>query len=66
MIASGLSSPRDIVFDTEDNLLIIEKGKGVNALTLKDDGNCVSVASKTSVVKDDTVSDCEYVGAAIY
>jgi glucose/arabinose dehydrogenase len=56
ILARGLSSPRGIVFDKEGNLLVIEKSKGVTALKLKEDGNCVSVASKTAVVTNSTVS----------
>lgn len=50
LIQSGLANPRGIAFDTEGNLLVVEKTTAgqVTALKLKEDGGCVSVASKAS------------------
>jgi len=57
VLARNLSSPRGIIFDKEGNLLVLERSKGITALKLKDDNNCMSVASKTAVVTDENVSD---------
>lgn len=56
LIANGLRSPRGIIFDTKGNLLVVEAGHGVTALTLNDQGNdCVGVASKKVVINDSNV-----------
>lgn len=56
VIARNLTNPRGIVFDSEGNLLVLEKFKGVTALKLKDEGGCVGVESKVQVVSDGNVS----------
>ena|ERR1700760_393352 len=50
VLASGLSSPRGLVFDKEGNLLVVEKTPAgtVTAIKLKEDGGCVTLASKHS------------------
>jgi glucose/arabinose dehydrogenase len=50
VLASGLNSPRGVVFDKEGNLLVVEKTTSgtVTAIKLKEEGGCVSVASKQS------------------
>jgi glucose/arabinose dehydrogenase len=50
VLASGLSSPRGLIFDKEGNLLVVEKTTTgtVTAIKLKEEGGCVTVASKHS------------------
>jgi glucose/arabinose dehydrogenase len=53
LIATGLTSPRGIKFDTEGNLLVVEEGVGITALGLDNgSGSCVSVASQDTVISD--------------
>ena len=50
VVATGLSKPRGLKFDTAGNLLVVEQGSGdLTALSLREDGGCVSVASSTTV-----------------
>jgi hypothetical protein len=56
IVASGLTLPRGIIFDTAGNLLVIEQGRGVTAYTLDNaGGGCLSVKSTTVVVQDSSV-----------
>jgi hypothetical protein len=56
LIANGFTSPRQILFDSAGNLLVVESGKGITGLTLNDaGGSCLSVKSKATVVSDSTV-----------
>ncbi|CAK7214391.1 hypothetical protein SBRCBS47491_002127 [Sporothrix bragantina] len=51
LIASGLTSPRRLLFDSNGSLLVVEAGKGVTRLTLTDyGGTCLVVANKTTVI----------------
>ncbi|CAK7225740.1 hypothetical protein SCUCBS95973_005965 [Sporothrix curviconia] len=51
LIASGLTSPRRLLFDSNGSLLVVEAGKGITRLTLTDHGGtCLVVANKTTVV----------------
>jgi glucose/arabinose dehydrogenase len=57
IIANGLSSPRGIVFDSSGNLLVVQAGIGISALTLNDGGgSCLTVKSTISVVNDTTLN----------
>ena len=56
LLTKGLDSPRTIVFDSEGNLLVSQrvtkgnaKENGIYGLKLKEEGGCVSVASKELV-----------------
>lgn len=56
LVTNNVISPRGMVFDKDDNLLVVEKGVGISALKLKDDGGaCVSVATKSSARADTKV-----------
>lgn len=58
IVANKLTKPRDILFDTEGNLLVVQAGKGITSLTFKDDGGpCLSVAQTRDVVLDSGVGD---------
>lgn len=52
LLVKGLSKPRGIIFDSQGHLLVVESGKGLTALTLKDEGptGCVRVESNQPVV----------------
>ncbi|CAK7243490.1 MAG: hypothetical protein STHCBS139747_005015 [Sporothrix thermara] len=51
LIASGLTSPRRLLFDSNGSLLVVEAGKGITRLTLTDHGGtCLVVADKKTVV----------------
>jgi len=57
LVATGLSSPRSILFDTNGHLLVVQAGYGVVNLELADHGGtCVSVAHKTYVINSTDVS----------
>src|ERR1700743_114961 len=57
LVANGLAYPRGIAFDSEDALLVVESGKGINALTFEDSGNgCISTKSKKNVVSDSSLN----------
>ncbi|KAL1895488.1 hypothetical protein Sste5346_005296 [Sporothrix stenoceras] len=53
LIASGLTSPRRLLFDSNGSLLVVEAGKGIARLTLTDHGGtCLVVADKTTIVSN--------------
>jgi len=47
LLATGLTKPRSLLFDTEGHLLVLEAGKGLSAHTLSADG-CIT-SSKTVI-----------------
>lgn len=54
LVASNLTKPRGLTFDSQGHLLVVEQQSGVVALTLHDDGGtCVTEASR-KVVSNDT------------
>ena len=56
-MATGLTDPRSIEFDSAGNLLVVQAGAGIESLQLQDDGGtCVSVKSKKTVVQASAVS----------
>ncbi|KAL9007742.1 MAG: hypothetical protein Q9180_009587, partial [Flavoplaca navasiana] len=53
LVATGLTKPRSIAFDTVGNLVVVESGAGISNLALQDDGDtCVSVRERTVVVQN--------------
>lgn len=51
LVATGLTKPRSLQFDSSGNLLVVEAGKGISSHQLQDDGGiCVSVKSSKDVV----------------
>ena len=58
LIATGLSKPRGIKFDSNGALLVVEVGVGITYLDLTDNGGtCLFVANnRTLVSNDDLVS----------
>ena len=56
LVATGLTKPRSIAFDTAGNLVVVESGAGISNLALQDDGDtCVSVRERTVVVQNSEV-----------
>jgi len=54
VIATGLTDPRSLEFDSADNLLVLEAGKGVSSHVLDDgDGTCISVKSSKDLISDE-------------
>lgn len=61
LVATGLTDPRSIEFDSVGNLLVLQAGAGIESLQLQDDGGtCVSVKSKKTVVRASAVSHVLY------
>ena len=58
LVATGLTKPRSIAFDTAGNLMVVESGAGISKLALQDDGgNCLSVRERTAVVQNREVTE---------
>ena len=58
LVATGLTKPRSIAFDTAGNLIVVESGAGISKLALQDDGgNCLSVRERTVVVQNREVTE---------
>jgi glucose/arabinose dehydrogenase len=56
LIATGLSTPRSILFDSNGHLLLVQSGRGVVNLELADNsGICVSVAKQTYMINSTEV-----------
>ena len=56
LVATGLTKPRSIQFDTAGNLLVVQSGTGIVNLALQDDGGvCLSVKSQKTVVTSSEV-----------
>lgn len=56
-VATGLTKPRSIKFDSKGNLLVVQQGAGITNLAFKDDGGvCLSVDKMQAVVENDAVS----------
>ena len=57
LVATGLTDPRSIQFDSSGNLLVLQAGSGIESLQLQDNGGtCVSVKSKITVLSSKGVS----------
>ena len=51
LIATGLTKPRSIQFDSSGNLLVAQQGAGIEKLSFKDDGGtCLQVQDQKTVV----------------
>lgn len=52
LVATGVSNPRGIAFDSSGNLLVVQSGSGIASLQLEDNGGtCISVKSKKIVLE---------------
>lgn len=57
LVATGLTKPRSLQFDSLGNLLVVQSGSGIAALKLEDNGGvCVRVGSQKTVVQNPGVS----------
>ena len=53
LVATGLTKPRSIQFDSAGNLLVVEAGSGIVNLAFQDNGGtCLSVQSSKTVVNN--------------
>ncbi|KAL8675727.1 MAG: hypothetical protein Q9186_007649 [Xanthomendoza sp. 1 TL-2023] len=53
LVATGLTKPRSIAFDSAGNLMVVESGVGITNLALQDaGGTCLSVKSRKAVIED--------------
>jgi glucose/arabinose dehydrogenase len=50
VVISGLTRPRGMVFDTEGNLLVVQNRKEITAFQMSNEGGCVKVTGKSTVV----------------
>ena len=58
LVATGLTKPRSIQFDSSGNLLVVQAGSGIESLQLQDNGGtCVNVKSKKTIVSSNGVSN---------
>ena len=58
LVATGISNPRSIEFDSSGNLLVVQSGHGIASLQLEDNGGvCVGVKSKKDIIEASTVSN---------
>ena len=56
LVATGLTKPRSLQFDSAGNLLVVEAGSGIVNLAFQDNGgSCVSVKTSKTVVKSQGV-----------
>lgn len=58
LIATGLTRPRGMVIDANNNLLVVEVGRGVTSQSIVDNSGCVSLANRHDVVRDTSVRVC--------
>jgi len=57
VVATGLTNPRGIIFDSSGHLLVVQQGKGIGSLSLTDNGGaCVIAGHPSDVILDGTVS----------
>ncbi|KAH6842914.1 hypothetical protein B0I37DRAFT_206524 [Chaetomium sp. MPI-CAGE-AT-0009] len=57
LIATNLTNPRGIKFDSNGGLLVLEARSGLRHLTFNDNGGtCLSVRNSTSVIADDELN----------
>ncbi|KAF2199037.1 soluble quino protein glucose dehydrogenase [Delitschia confertaspora ATCC 74209] len=53
VVASGLTKPRGIIFDSNGHLLLVQEGHGISSLELRDNGGaCVRARKLTDVIAD--------------
>lgn len=62
LVATGLTRPRSIQFDSLGNLLVVQRGRGIANLILQDEGGvCLSVKANRDVIKNGDVSPLYHV-----
>ena len=56
LVATGLTKPRSMQFDSAGNLLVVQQGAGIVNLVLQDQGGtCLSVKSRKNVIENKSV-----------
>lgn len=55
LIANGVRSARGLVFDSSGALLVAQANTGITRITFTESGNCVTVASKTTLATKNDV-----------
>ena len=55
LVAQNLNKPRGLIFDTNNNLLVVEREVGVTAFKVESSGSCVTLKDKKTIVSDGTV-----------
>jgi hypothetical protein len=57
VVATGLTKPRSLQFDSAGNLLVLEAGSGLSSHKVQDNGGtCVSVTDSKTLIDDKEVS----------
>ncbi|KAF7196403.1 L-sorbosone dehydrogenase [Pseudocercospora fuligena] len=57
IVASNLTSPRGIKFDSQGALLVVQEGVGISVHNIVDAGNdCLSVSNSKVIVEDDSLN----------
>ncbi|OCL01287.1 Auxilliary activities family 12 protein [Glonium stellatum] len=57
VVATGLTKPRGIIFDSSGHLLVVQQGKGIGSLSLTDNGGaCVIAGQPMDVILDSTLN----------
>lgn len=57
VVATGLTNPRGIIFDSSGHLLVVQQGKGIGSLSLTDNGGaCVIAGQPSDVILDSTLN----------
>lgn len=66
VVATGLTKPRSIRFDSKGNLLVVQQGAGIVNLAFTDYGGiCLSVSKMQTVIEDSSVSAKSYTPCAV-
>lgn len=55
LVAQNLNKPRGLIFDNNNNLLVVERDVGVTAFKVEGAGSCVTLKDKKTIVGDGTV-----------
>jgi len=56
VVATGLTKPRSVEFDSQGNLLVLEQYRGLSSHVLKDNGGvCVTFQSSKDLIVDSNV-----------
>lgn len=56
LVASNLTRPRGILFDTEGGLIVVDRGVGLVHYKLREQGDCFEVEETKTLVDDEDVS----------
>jgi glucose/arabinose dehydrogenase len=58
VVATNLTTPRGIVFDTKGQMIVVEQVTGMRVLKLTDNGGaCVTTSEYVTLIVDDSVSE---------